>query len=966
MSGLSDSEVGPGLAAALLALPTLEQQVAHLCAADLLTPTGISALLDLAAHLVRSDPGKGQLLAERCAELAAYANLPAAIPRAAYIRAQAHASNSEFDTALALIETAHAGYLAIGEELEALRTHNGRMNVLIDLGQYQAALDTSQMILGALERIAPAGAASAPRDARLIAALAQQNRGVCYVRMGRHEQALEAYAAAEALFVELGLSERVGDISNNRGDVLVNLGRCGEALEAFETARLVFAKAGLSLLEAQTLINIGEAHLLLSNYTQSLEALKRSRELFDSLNALSEQHVLLLLTAEAYLALNLYPEALAAYREAERLSQAGEIPHYRARAGWGVGTTLIAQSQLAEAELALAEAAELYQAAGNQALLSSVKLEQAALLAARSEVGAARQAATTALDLIAGNGWPVQQIYAHMRLADLAVPDLAVAEQHLLAAQRISETLVLPHLRYRLNQRLGHIRLLQGRAPEAQALLERAIDEIEHLRGTLAHELVRASFLRDKVAAYENLVELHLERADTDGWWQAFLVAERAKSRALVDMLTSEIEPRSPAGGERQSAQQRRALQADLNAIYNELLGSAAVSERTIQLSELQARAAELEQAISRLELHDTFATAADALAAPPSLDTIRAQLPPNATLLAYHIVGDEIMAFICARGEISAARQISTVPVIKQQLQLLAAHWDRFRGGAMFTEQQMWLMEQSAQRLLLALYDELVAPLDTLLEQAAGMASARGAAHKLLIVPHGLLHQVPFHALYDGLEYLLDRFEISYAPSATVLALCQARTPGVSGRALVLGVADPLIPAVTGEARAVARQLQQAELYIDSQATLATFHARASGADILHVACHGLFRAGSPMFSALKLSDGWLLASDVMQHDLTGALVVLSACESGRSEVIGGDEILGLTRVFLSAGATTIVVSLWVVQDATTAELMSIWYEQLHELGEPATALRAAQLMLKERHPHPYYWAPFVLVGRR
>jgi CHAT domain-containing protein len=119
-------------------------------------------------------------------------------------------------------------------------------------------------------------------------------------------------------------------------------------------------------------------------------------------------------------------------------------------------------------------------------------------------------------------------------------------------------------------------------------------------------------------------------------------------------------------------------------------------------------------------------------------------------------------------------------------------------------------------------------------------------------------------------------------------------------------------------------------------------------------------------MFSSLKLHDGWLLATDAMSLDLPGALVALSACESARSEVVGGDEILGLTRAFLRAGAATLVVSLWLVQDETTAKLMSEWYGRMRDGEGQAAALRTAQLELKAQYPHPYYWAPFVLIGKR
>jgi CHAT domain-containing protein len=245
-------------------------------------------------------------------------------------------------------------------------------------------------------------------------------------------------------------------------------------------------------------------------------------------------------------------------------------------------------------------------------------------------------------------------------------------------------------------------------------------------------------------------------------------------------------------------------------------------------------------------------------------------------------------------------------------------------------------------------------------------MPGAAGAPRKLAIVRHGPLHQVPFHALFDGRQYLIERFEVSYAPSATVLALCQRRARRRSGRALVLGVADASIPAVAGEAVAVAGHLSGAEVRLDDQATVALFQAAAPGCDVLHLACHGLFRADNPMFSALKLSDGWLTAADVIQLDLDGALVALSACESGRSQIVGGDEIVGLTRAFLGAGATSIVVSMWLVQDETTALLMAEWYARLRDGFEPAAALRMAQLAINAEYTLPYYWAPFMLVGRR
>ncbi|HEU0292334.1 MAG TPA: CHAT domain-containing protein [Anaerolineales bacterium] len=948
----------------LLQLPAPEQQMAFLQSAHLLDAEGLSQLLDQAMRLARSDPGKARQLAAICAEAAGEASAPVIVPRATYLRAQTHAINGDFNTALELIESAAAGFAAIGEQMEALRTNIGRMNVLNELGRHVQALESGQAVLDAL-----AQPGEPPPQARLLLALAHQNRGVCFETIGRYEDALESYALAEAHFTALEMTDRIGDISNNRGIVLVHLGRVAEALEAFGTAARIWAEAGLTLLQAQTLSNIGDAHLVLGNYTRSLNAFEQARRLFDPLDAIAHKRILLRKTADAYLALNLYPEALAAYREVNALLKDAGMADHQARASWGMGVTLLAQSQFDEAASALAEAAALFAAAGNTPMLCSVMLEQAALHDARGDWAVALHTAGQALALVSGEAWPVQHLYASMRVADLLLPDTAAAEPYLLSSQRLAEALNLPVVNYRLNSRLGHLRRLQGRDREAQVHLDLALAQIEQLRGHLAQEALRTSFLRDKTAAYEDLIKLHLSRGDSESLRQAFGVAERAKSRTLVDMLTGVITPQeavSAVSADPALAARLGSLQADLSAAYNKFLEASGEGD----LVEIRNQAARLEQEISQLRLNAVHfvddAAATDQFAQPLPFEAIQAQLPPDLMLVAYHIVGEEILAFLHWQGELQVVRQLTRTATVQELLQRLNAQWDRFRAGADFAQRHMVVLEQSARRLLASLYTELMAPLDAWLKPRAQRAP-------LAIVPHGILHNVPFHALFDGQDYLLDRCEVSYAPSATVLALCQQRSAlraHAPNRALITGVADALIPAALAEVQSVARQLAdsgiEAETLTDEGATLEALNARAPACDILHLACHGLFRADNPMFSAVKLHDGWLTAADVMQLNLKDSLVTLSACESGRNTVLLGDEVIGLPRAFLGAGAASVVVSLWLVQDETTVTLMTHWYRQLCERMGRAAALRVAQQALRERYPHPYYWAPFVLIGQR
>jgi CHAT domain-containing protein len=376
----------------------------------------------------------------------------------------------------------------------------------------------------------------------------------------------------------------------------------------------------------------------------------------------------------------------------------------------------------------------------------------------------------------------------------------------------------------------------------------------------------------------------------------------------------------------------------------------------------LGRRARDLEQELSHLRLETASGTQALGIGKSSlTLRQIQQQLPGDLTLLSYHLCGDEVLAFVVTQEAIRVVRHMATPAAVEEQIALLAAHWNHLRMSGIFIERHMAALERNAQRILQRLYHALVAPL----AEIAGL-EVGDPLQRLVIVPHGLLHQVPFQALYDGERYLIEMAELSYAPSATILTLCQERMARPWSRLLVMGVADPAIPAVEAETRAIAQTFPEAEILMNEQANLGDLRSNVSRCAILHLACHGVFRADNPMFSALKLYDGWLTAAESVQLDLDGALVVLSACESGRGAVLAGDETIGLVRAFLGAGAATLAVSQWLVQDDTGAMLMAEWYARLARGQSLTASLRAAQLALKSSHPHPYYWAPFVLIGSR
>ncbi|GAB4578169.1 MAG: CHAT domain-containing protein [Anaerolineales bacterium] len=946
MSNFPDS-LNADFISAWLALPTLDEQIAHLEMNNLLTAEGLGQMVEWAGRLVRQNPAQARELTTICLNISQMVNLPAIFPRATYLKAQTHALAGEFETALNLVHAAHTAYLDAGQETQALTTQVGLMHILAESGQYETALATGQAILDRL-------GTPPPPEATILAAQISQNMGLCSRRLGKYEAALQAYQTAEAYYQAQGLSERAGDISNNRGVLLLELGRATEALAALETALALRTATGQIFLQGQTLNNLGSVHLLLGNFHQSLTAFEQARQLFATQDATLDHHILLLDTAHAYLTLNLYPEASTAYREAETLLNAAGATHHRALALWGLGATLYAQEAWTEASEVLESAISLLQNTPTP-LLVTVLLEKAAV---QSALGFAEQALGTcqqALQMATEGNWLVPSVYAHLRLSDFLLPDLAQAEAHLLAAQPGIETLNLPQLRYRWLERMGRIRRQQGLDSEAQTYLEAAINEIERLRNTLAQETLRASFLQDKIMAYRELVQIFLNRGDLASLQQAFAVTEQAKSRALVDLMNGIVTAQVAAQSE--FLQQLQQLQADLNALYNNLLNTDPEGGRQIRYIDTHAQAIHLEQAINRLQLQITASQPLPELFhSLPSLSNLSPQLPSDVALVSYYEVGNDLLAFIFRAGKLEVIRPLCRMNEVENLLGRLNTQWGRFRVGAEFVAQHLSTLAQAVQRLLGRLYQLIFAPIEPHLANF----------EKVTIIPHSVLHHLPFHALFDGQDYLLERFEITYAPSATVFSLCQNRLPAQVSKTVIIGVSDPLIPAVREEVAAVAEKFPNAEVYLDECANLEVMQSQTSKSARLHLACHGLFRADNPMFSALKLHDGWFTATQALQLDLAGALVTLSGCETGRSQIIHGDEILGLTRSFLGAGASTLVVSLWLVQDKTTATLMATLYEHLQQGNTPASALRQAQRLLKASHPHPYYWAPFILVGQR
>ena len=242
-----------------------------------------------------------------------------------------------------------------------------------------------------------------------------------------------------------------------------------------------------------------------------------------------------------------------------------------------------------------------------------------------------------------------------------------------------------------------------------------------------------------------------------------------------------------------------------------------------------------------------------------------------------------------------------------------------------------------------------------------------------LLIIPHEDLHYIPFQVLQDPADnsYLGERFQLSYAPSATISLSRNKAAPIASGR--LLAIADPTIGAAKAEVEAIATLYPNRHKVVkEVLVKKADLKAWAGDYDLLHLSVHGQFSAKEPLLSHLTLhadgqDDGKLTAAEMFGLPLEQTrLVVLSACETGQTEATHANEILGMERALLYAGAQALILSSWQVDAASTALWMQVFYKEAQT--KPASEAAHLALMAVKNHPsygHPYHWGPFLMIGR-
>jgi CHAT domain-containing protein len=835
---------------------------------------------------------------------------------------------------------------------EAARTLSSSIQPLILLGEYDRAFAASER---ARQIFAQQG------ETRRIASL-ENNVGNIFHRQDRFAEALAHYERAYKTLSEFDDWERVAIALHNMAMCLISLNDFPRSLECYQKSRELSERCGMPLLRDQADYNIAYLYYFRGEYSRAIEMLFATRRACEASG--DGYHVALchLDLSEIYLELNLSEEAREMAHEGflrfEKLGMGYEAAKTLANEAMAYGQ----QGKTVQALERFTKARQMFAREKNRVWPWLLDLYQGLLLFHEGRYFEARRLSTGAADFFDQTMLHSKAALAHLLLARIAlqVREPESAEKETEAAFAKMEGLQTPALRYQ-----GHVlraQLAQGRGDRSAALAayREACKSLETMRSRLHSEELKISFVKNRLQVYEALVELYLSGepgeiapAEAFGWMEA------AKSRSMTEMIFQSGQS-LPLGDAGQSELVRRIrdLREELNWYYHRIEQEQLRPEENapVRLQQLQEKAAahenELLRRIRELPAQERENAALEA-PADFSLERLQAAIPGNTALIEYYTTGERLVAAVVTREKIAIVA-VSVVSRVLHFLHLFRFQISKFRMGVAYAQRFEKPLLEATQSHLAALYQEILAPLEEHL----------GEKH-VVFVPHGALHFLPFHALRDGDKYLCDAHTISYAPSAMVFTLCQEKTPKEMRNSLVMGIPDERAPEILSEVNSVAALLPHPEVFLGGEATVEVLRKRGAESSLLHVATHGSYRQDNPMFSCIRMGDGYLNLYDLYQMRLPSKLVTLSGCATGMNFVSAGDELLGLQRGLFCAGATSLLLSLWDVHDQSTARLMQSFYKNYIASQDLSLALQAAMKQLREENPHPYFWAPFVLIGK-
>ncbi len=735
--------------------------------------------------------------------------------------------------------------------------------------------------------------------------------GAVYNNVHDFPNAIIYYNKAEVLRTEIGDLVGLRNTKTNKalayltlGDLLTNEGKCTEALEILKKALVLNTEIGKRSSVGEVICHIGFVYSRLGNYSAAIEKLTEAGKIMKEEN-------------DSLGMAGVYNNFGVAFQGAGRIEKA--LDYYN-------------------------NSLNIFQRNGKPDMALPIIDNLGTIFSDRKEYARAEDYHKKGLQLSRELNEKDQEVNLLLNLANdqTMLGSLDSARSNYESAYTIARSSDSPELIWKIFAGMAETYKIRGDYDRVVQLNDSGLKIIESMRNTIQTNELKATYLASVRFAFEDIIntlEMFHEKDSAKGYDKlAFGYAEQSKSRVLLDLLAESM---AKAGNtDDQSKNTRHNL------------------FRSTQLI---------------------------------SLDEAESLCPDKNTIILEYSVGDSSS---CLWVITHSAHQLFKLPGRKA----LQEQIESFRFSLLNPDQSNYDFFTKGGY---SLYQELLQPAEPYFTKKC----------KLIIIPDAILNYLPFEVLltdnkgigtkmsYGNLPYLVKKYPVSYTQSASVLkSLLTERKNDKEiypGDKKLIAFGDPVYENENDSSRVSAKAYKRleysgkeieniasyfkkgnAEIYLRNDATEENVkrEGELKKFNYIHFATHGIIDESKPDFSSLVLTrnnnseeDGFLRASEIFNLNLNADLVVLSACQTGLGKLIRGEGIVGLTRAFMYAGTPTVLVSLWSVSDVSTATLMGEFYRNLvKEKLSKTDALRKAQLSLlgNEKFAHPFYWAPFVLVG--
>ena len=885
------------------------------------------------------DPAKTQNAADALSVLTKFDLSPetAAIER--WVKGISDITRGRFEPAVIALTSAADTLNTVGLESDAAQAQVAKLLALAMLGRYDEAIETGNAALKIF--------ITSKDD--LAAGKIEMNLSNIVSRRSEHREAERYCRSALRRFVRVSEKSWQAMAENGLANTYSELNDFKKAEKFYKSALSIAEVEKMPVTEAEIGASLGTLALMRGQYPEALAFLEASRQKYAELGMPHQSAIADLEMADIYADLNLVAESMAIYEHVSAAFKKLKLRAEEARSRLNFGRLAGRIGNTALAKRQLKRALDLFVVESNISGQASVLLTQTEVASRAGDLKTVSKVLRAAATLIgkAENPRHVIALKLFEGSAFLRSGDTASASSTFVEVLRLAQTRQESNAQRIALNSLGKLAVDAGNSRLAQRYFSKAIKIVESTRRSFQADEFSISFFASRLEPFQNLAQLFIANGKIA---KAFETIEMSRSRSLLDSI-GKVGHRTPVSVKLIGRQAE--IRSELNFYYKKLESVAAdeIDRLRETVASAESGLTEITRQINSLSGKKSAGEKKDA---DFSLKNLHEKLGTSTVLIEFIEYEGKISAFALGGGKIRFIPEIATSHEITKLLQDLHFQFGSLRYGSVKVTKFADKLRARTDRCLSKLYELLIMPLQKHL-----------TGGRLVIVPSGPLNHVPFPALFDGKNYLVERYEITLAPSAAVWnKLKDLPTRKINSSAL-FAFADERIPLVEAEVAEIGKFVPKPKMFTGSNASVAAYFENSRRADLIHLACHGQFRGDNPLYSSLHLADGWITVRDIAAQQLRASLVVLSACETGISQLFAGDEILGLSRGFIRAGASSLIVSLWTVNDTAAAEFMKLFYSSLQRKASIAASLRSAQVEFIRRGGHPYLWSPFILIGK-